>query len=229
MKLTQTVEAGTQVARLPNDVGVFAAHDGLARTLVDACERAGRPIPNEVGALTCGDTALLCELVYPGISHIEIPWERIGYEAGHLAQRLVEGPVPTRDMSVELSPSGVAGRDSTYRVAAESSLVQRAVALMRAHIGEPMTLDVICEELGASPRQLQRDFKRELEMTPKACWTDLRMERARRLLESRPELNVAQIAFACGFASPDRLTQNFRQKWGLTPRDFRRTMGAKRK
>ncbi len=51
--------------------------------------------------------------------------------------------------------------------------------------------------------------------------TDLRMEAAKRLLESS-ELDCRSIAAACGFRSANYFSQNFRHRTGYSPQEYRR-------
>lgn len=51
--------------------------------------------------------------------------------------------------------------------------------------------------------------------------TDLRLPVAARLLVERPDLSIAEVARASGFARADTLTSNFKQRYALTPTQYR--------
>lgn len=83
----------------------------------------------------------------------------------------------------------------------------------------------VARELGISLRQVHvlfeptgRSFARTL--------TDIRLEAARRLLRSAPQMSIIAIVYACGFASLSVFYRAFQAAYGLTPRDLRREASA---
>ncbi|MCA2012168.1 helix-turn-helix domain-containing protein [Cereibacter sphaeroides] len=70
-----------------------------------------------------------------------------------------------------------------------------------------------------SRRQLQRLFRTYLSQSPLQYLRDQRLKRARELL-SEAHLTVAQIAPLCGYEKPERLTADFRRRYGLSPRTY---------
>ncbi|MFO7726068.1 MAG: substrate-binding domain-containing protein, partial [Oceanipulchritudo sp.] len=104
---------------LPRPAGVFAAHDPLAREILEACGRLRLAVPSEVALLSAGNDPYTCELVYPGISSVEIPWERVSLEAGRLVGGMLAGEGPGEPAIVR--PVGIHTRGSTdfYRVGYE--------------------------------------------------------------------------------------------------------------
>ncbi|MBR1521045.1 MAG: AraC family transcriptional regulator [Bacteroidaceae bacterium] len=51
--------------------------------------------------------------------------------------------------------------------------------------------------------------------------TDCRLDHARRLLVSRPDMSIGDIAAASGFGVRTTFTRSFKAKYGLTPTEFR--------
>ena len=64
-------------------------------------------------------------------------------------------------------------------------------------------------------------FKKEYGVSPKSYLIDLRLEKAKTLLESN-EQNCTQIAYTCGFSNAAQFSTMFRLKYGITPKDFAR-------
>lgn len=50
---------------------------------------------------------------------------------------------------------------------------------------------------------------------------DCRLNHARRLLIEKPELSIQDVAVASGFGLRTTFTRSFKQKYGVTPSDFR--------
>ena len=99
------------------------------------------------------------------------------------------------------------------------SVILRADALMRRHIGDHYSSDFLCRSLGVSERTLQLYFSRVLGLSPKAWFQRLALHRARTLLtraEPRPGM-VAEVALQCGFDHFGRFSVGYRELFGDSP------------
>lgn len=50
----------------------------------------------------------------------------------------------------------------------------------------------------------------------------LKVEEARRKLDSHPELTIEAIAFSCGFNIPSTFYRLFRKQYGISPTEYRK-------
>jgi LacI family transcriptional regulator len=204
---------------LPKPAGVFAAHDPLAREVLEACARLDLRVPEDVALISASNDPSTCELVYPGITSVEIPWEAVGMQAGRLLERMIKGEAPGDPVVIE--PTGVRTRQSTdfYRVSDER--IQKAVAHMQAHLGAEVDINAVVRAVGVDRRALERLFRSQLNKSPKAVLTDMRTTRARELLE-QSTLRIGEVAERCGFGTSEKLAAAFRKRFGKTPRAWRR-------
>lgn len=97
-----------------------------------------------------------------------------------------------------------------------SSPLVAAVEFMEANIREPIRLAELAGFVGVSPRQLQRLFQRHLGCTPRHYYLQLRLHRARELLQ-QTHLDLAAIAELTGFATASQLSRSFRDHFGHPP------------
>lgn len=88
------------------------------------------------------------------------------------------------------------------------------------HLDEDLTVEALAARIGMSPRHLARRFKEEAGVTPAAYVEALRVEAARRLLEST-DLTVAAVARRVGVAHAETLHRSFRRRVGTTPQQYR--------
>ncbi|WP_207031426.1 GlxA family transcriptional regulator [Salinicola sp. DM10] len=95
-----------------------------------------------------------------------------------------------------------------------------AVALMERHLEQPLAIAALAARIGLSPRQLQRLFDAELGQRPRDYYLNLRLDRARHLLEET-ERDILSIALACGFGSASSFARAYRQRYGHPPRAAR--------
>jgi transcriptional regulator GlxA family with amidase domain len=106
------------------------------------------------------------------------------------------------------------------RIGGGAPKLAEAVALMEANLGEPLPTEDIARLVGVSRRQLERLFKQHLDELPSRYYAELRLQRARRLLQQTGQ-SILQIGLACGFASGSHFSNAYRTRFGHTPRDAR--------
>jgi transcriptional regulator GlxA family with amidase domain len=98
----------------------------------------------------------------------------------------------------------------------------QAISEMETYVEEALSREEIAARVGLSRRQLERLFRRYLNTSPARYYLRLRLERARLLL-TQTTMPVTEIAFACGFTSASHFSKCYRDMFGRTPRDQRRT------
>ena len=101
----------------------------------------------------------------------------------------------------------------------------RRLAMILTAIDEnpaaPWTLAAIASRAGMSVRRLTELFQRETGNPPHRFVLQLRLRRARTLLESADH-GIREVADACGFASPEHFSRSFRRAFGVPPSAVRR-------
>ncbi|SMO45015.1 transcriptional regulator, AraC family with amidase-like domain [Paracoccus laeviglucosivorans] len=102
------------------------------------------------------------------------------------------------------------------RIGARHPRLAQVVARMEANIEDPISPARLAIDADMSPRQLERLFARYLGRSPKRYYMELRLERARNLL-MQTEMNVMEVALACGFASAAHFSKCYRATYGRTP------------
>lgn len=101
-----------------------------------------------------------------------------------------------------------------------SAKLAEALALMEANLSEPLPTEEVARLVGVSRRQLERLFKQHLDELPSRYYAELRLTRARRLLQQTSQ-SILQIGLGCGFASGSHFSNAYRARFGRTPREER--------
>jgi AraC-like DNA-binding protein len=103
-----------------------------------------------------------------------------------------------------------------------SPVVEAALAVARSHLADlRLSVEWLARTAGCSPDHLARCFRAETGSTVVAWVTGERVALAQRLLlESKYQ--VAEVAWACGFAQPSYFIRVFRARTGVTPLAWRR-------
>ena len=92
------------------------------------------------------------------------------------------------------------------------------------HLDADLGVDALAARAGMSPRNFARVFRRETGSTPAAHVEELRVEAARRLLETT-DLTVAAVARRVGIRHAETLHRAFRRRVGTTPERYRQHFG----
>jgi AraC family transcriptional regulator len=96
---------------------------------------------------------------------------------------------------------------------------RRILELMDARADDTLTLTELAGEAGLSPTHFARAFKESVGRAPHQHLIAVRLERARRLLES-PQAALSDVAARAGFADQAHLTRLFKRQFGVTPGAF---------
>jgi AraC family transcriptional regulator len=97
----------------------------------------------------------------------------------------------------------------------------RAREVLHERFREQLSLTELASEVGIHPAHFARGFRRYYRCSPGDYLRRLRVEEARRLLESTSE-PCAMIAATCGFSDQSHLTRLFLRQVGTTPAAYRR-------
>jgi transcriptional regulator GlxA family with amidase domain len=94
------------------------------------------------------------------------------------------------------------------------------IQMMEENLEEPLARSVLAERAELSTRQLERLFRKYLKRTPTRYYLELRLEKARKLL-NQTSLSVLDIAMASGFVSASHFSKCYREQFHRTPREER--------
>lgn len=100
-------------------------------------------------------------------------------------------------------------------------IYDKAVDYMEKHIASTLTVSEIAGALGVTGRQLNQYFLENCHYTVYAYLKELRLQKAGQLL-AQTELPITEISGQLGWQNPSKFSAAFKQKYGITPMDFRR-------
>ena len=94
--------------------------------------------------------------------------------------------------------------------------LQSAIRHMEATLETPLSPEWIAAQVGVTTRHLQRLFRLHTGASPGKFYMDLRLRRARLLLQ-QTRMPVLEVAVAVGFSSHSHFSKRYRERYGLTP------------
>jgi transcriptional regulator GlxA family with amidase domain len=110
--------------------------------------------------------------------------------------------------------------------AAEREPIRALQSFVTEHPEAALDLPAMAARAGMSLRNFTRVFRAEVGVTPAAYVERIRLDSARRLIETTA-LPVEQIACEVGFGTTESLRRAFSRGVGLSPREYRARFGAK--
>ena len=92
---------------------------------------------------------------------------------------------------------------------------------LQAHLAEEISLSVLADEFHLSGQYISQLFKNEIGVNFLAYLTNIRMEKAKKLLLST-SLSIAEVAEQSGYGDYRVFTKVFKKSEGITPSQYRR-------
>jgi AraC family transcriptional regulator len=166
---------------------------------------------------------------------------RVGFEDPSAARilELLSREVPNQDPSARLFVDQAIDLLCIHLVRAHSSFgalaleaprggladwqLRRVTQYMREHLAEEIGLDELAALVNLSRFHFCTAFRKATGQTPHNWLMILRIEEARRLLET-PALAVTDVALAVGYQTPSSFAAAFRKLVGMTPSAYRRAL-----
>jgi transcriptional regulator GlxA family with amidase domain len=106
-------------------------------------------------------------------------------------------------------------------------LIHRVQSFMEAHLAAGVSVGELAAQASVSTRTLDRRFKAATGLTPRAYLQRIRIDAAKRLLETTTD-PVDQLSARVGYGDPTAFRRAFTQATGLGPRPYRQKYGPRR-
>ena len=103
----------------------------------------------------------------------------------------------------------------------EERVITGITRYLQEHLAEEVSLSVLGERFHLNPQYISQLFKNEIGVGFLAYLTNIRMEKAKKLLLSTP-LSVAEVAERSGYGDYRVFTKVFKKSEGVTPSQYRR-------
>lgn len=109
---------------------------------------------------------------------------------------------------------------SLKKNSASSKQIKKAIDYVYDHLVERITVDELAKEIGMSPAYLSRAFKNELGVSVSEYIRQRKIDAAKNLL-CYSNYDYSDIAAILSYASQSHFIQQFREREGMTPKQYR--------
>jgi len=104
----------------------------------------------------------------------------------------------------------------------DEQFVQKALTLVEEHMADSdYSVEQLSSDLSMSRANLYKKMMNITGQSPHDFMRSIRLKRACQLLE-RSQMQVSEIAYAVGYSSPKRFSENFKAEYGVTPSEYMR-------
>jgi two-component system response regulator YesN len=103
----------------------------------------------------------------------------------------------------------------------EERVINVITRYLQKHLSEEMSLSVLADEFHLNPQYISRLFKNEIGVNFLTYLTNIRMEKAKKLLLSTA-LSITDVAERAGYTDYRVFTKVFKKTEGVTPSQYRR-------
>jgi LacI family transcriptional regulator len=228
-KMKQAIATAMDRWKLP--IGVFAGADEVGRIAAQLCRSRGWRIPEDVAIVAGQNEETLCEHARPTLTSIELGFDRIGYEAARLLDKLMtekekangrggrnrEAKPPEHLL---IPPRALIVRESTDFSAVGDETVAAALRFISDNSHRPIGPDDVARAVLVHPKTLTNRFHQHLGRTIGKEIRRVRIERAKREL-TLTDQSLDVIAQNVGFGERKRMYEVFKRELGVTPKQYR--------
>ncbi|KPJ72505.1 MAG: hypothetical protein AMS14_07635, partial [Planctomycetes bacterium DG_20] len=163
---------------------------------------------------------VICAHPEPSLTSIELGYERVGYRAAELLDRMMDGaPAPAEPILIE--PAALLPRRLTDALAVDDPVAARALRFVSEHAHERIKVRDVAAATQVARRKLERRFGAALGRSINEEIARLRVERAKRLL-AESKLRLKRLAPEAGFRDAMQMCTVFKRVEGVTPSAYRR-------
>ncbi len=218
---TRERDVGKWLKKLPKPVGILAWNATASKRILDACIDLGLHVPHDVGIVCIEHDHLMTSMSATPLTSLDQDPLMVGYEAARLLHSLMNGGAPP-DEPILIRPQGVICRQSTETATTSDEIVRAALQFIQENFARPIRVGDLCAKLDISRRQLEHRFRLAIDSTPANEIRRARLAHVKRLLVET-SLSLEKIAVMSGYDYAEVMTRAFKQSFGNTPGEFRKS------
>lgn len=137
-------------------------------------------------------------------------------------------PDEIRQALQPLLPSSARKDNHSPPASHEHPVVTKVVRYIEQHLNQNLTLDLLSGYVHLHPQYLCRLFKQGTGLTITQYVTNLRLQRAKHLIENTA-CSISEISVSCGFSDANYFARVFKKKEGITPTQYQQRVKTYKK
>lgn len=207
---------------VPKPCAAFCVNDLVGGWVLNACRHCGIRVPDDMAVLGVDNSEAWCDVAFPPLSSVQLPWAEVGYRTGHLLHGLLRGEPPPRT-PILLEPTSVVERMSTNALVVSDNRVKAALRYLRGNDCAEISPEAVCKIANTNRRILDREMKRHIGLTLAQEIRRLRLQHAKLLLNTT-RYTLDEIACRIGISDGFYFQRFFKKETGMAPGAFRKKL-----
>ncbi len=206
---------------LPKPCGLMAAMDIRGKQVLDTCLSVGIRVPEDIAVIGVDNDDAICENTTPTLSSVLPDFERCGYLAAELLDRLMRNKKKSSTMII-YPVKRIVHRLSSQDLKNSNRLAVSAIEFIRLNACAGITVTDVVRHLNVSRRLAEVRFREARGHSILSEIQHHRLDRVCTLLRET-SLPIGEIGERCGYATETYLKTLFKKRFGVTMRDYRRS------
>ena len=206
------------LAPIPKPCGILACNDQAGIDVINAANKLGLSIPDEVAVIGVDNDRLLCETTSPSLSSIDLRSVDIG-RAAAVALAKAMG-VLEQDAPSMLQPAKTVVRESSHEINKSMLTYQKSLDYLAAQSLKGTSVTKLASACGVSRRGLERAFEKCTDTSPAALIREMRINAITTLLRDKSS-TIESISQQAGFSEASGLSNFVKRMTGKSPGEFR--------
>lgn len=207
------------VKTLNYPTGIMCNSDLEADNLINICLEQKISVPQQVSIIGVKSDDIIGESGIIPISCVDANCFELGYQSAKLLDSLMNGEKKPTD-TLLIKPKEIIVRQSSDIMAVSHPQVLAAIKFTKENFHTTINVEDVVRHVSISQRQLNKLFKKFLGHSILKELTNLRLEKAKRMLIETDE-KIKFIALDCGFSNSHRMNIIFHRELKYSPKEFR--------
>lgn len=103
----------------------------------------------------------------------------------------------------------------------DEQLMERIMRVVNEHLNDPhFSAEDLAAEVGLSRVHVHRKLKELTNLSTRDFIKNIRLQQAALLLTKDKKLTVSEIAYTVGYTNPSHFSSSFKEKYGVSPKDY---------
>ncbi|KRE71421.1 response regulator transcription factor [Paenibacillus sp. Soil750] len=102
----------------------------------------------------------------------------------------------------------------------KKQIIADVIRMLESDLNQAFELNELSAKVGLNPSYLCKLFKRETKKTITDYVTDLRIVKAKHILEDYPDVKMYEVGSLVGYSDPVYFTKLFKKSVGMTPKEY---------
>ncbi|MEO1858078.1 MAG: substrate-binding domain-containing protein [Rubritalea sp.] len=206
------------LAPIPKPCGILACNDQAGIDVINAANKLGLSVPQEVAVIGVDNDRLLCETTSPSLSSIDLRGVDIG-RAAAVALAKAMG-ILKEDAPSMLQPAKTVVRESSHEINKSMLTYQKALDYLAAQSLKGTSVSKLATACGVSRRGLERAFEKSTDTSPAVLIREMRIKAITDLLRDKSS-TIESISQQAGFSEASGLSNFVKRMTGKSPGEFR--------